>query len=1027
MKLYQPVLFVGLGGTGCDIGAELERRLREEICGPDGHDFIKKTGKGGSMMAYQLPSCIQFVYADMNQAELDRLPGRVVPPDHAAAVQPTAHYVSGLVPDVVSYPELALRLRLAASEVVQGWLPPQSRDEPKVNPLHRGAGQFPTIGRASLFGTFLEGATAPVERDIRNAVGKLAGSAEDLRALEGKPPQSVDVFVAFSVAGGTGAGIFYDYLHLIADTLSRNGDLRVKIYPLVLMPSAFPEGLGGGRNARLNAGRALLDLFRLVDQQNGADADPMLYRAGDRRPDSAEDVAVTYPDGMRVVMVPGTMQTGFLFAKPAGASREDMHRSIASLVLSLVGTEMSTTDRNGDHNQSFADSFVNEAADRQVAAENGIGGRGVSTALVASLTVPVDELAAIVGSRLVREAIQHIAAVDGRLESTRSGIEEFLVKSGVHPVLARHGVEHNEPAPVNGAREITAALNMRRDSMSRGIDALRAKLGQDVPQLVAHFNPDSAAADMLGQLDIFKLQRVVSGHHALRDEIERGGVRGLLQLRRAAPLPPHKEFGPVPPGAPEMKDRCFRKVQYAGEIPTATRNQQNAWYDWQTKVVWAQAWDAHTAQWNRPLERAQQDITRLTRALADFARSDVDDFANRSDELYRKRVGASYLLPSGPGGLGHFYDQVMRRLRKKLAETNAVQENSNADVVLRALIGAQAWPEAFRISVEHSPEQAVSYLREQAKIGIKSFLRTASPGEQPILPKLEDLLIVAAGHSHVSDSTIDPDYVEAFRGRLAGLRPADFTPQGSGAMKVLITYPAGARSEVIENYLKSAINLPQGRRIAEDFRYSDIESISVVLFRTAMGITEVDEVRDVLRLWAGALSNPRPTDLLRWRQRTGYDYGYLATREHNRVEILHRILCALWNGKASVMGPKESPERLNVRLEGGVTMTLPLVPYLQASSWGSLLREYELWALDDDDIHRRFCAELLKELPAGVRGAMRPPHPLYSAVAKLAEPQIKVLDKMLEGQGPTSRRGRGRCARSGSRPCPRHLSRSSST
>ena len=39
MKLYQPVMFVGLGGTGCDIGAELERRLREEICGPDGNDF----------------------------------------------------------------------------------------------------------------------------------------------------------------------------------------------------------------------------------------------------------------------------------------------------------------------------------------------------------------------------------------------------------------------------------------------------------------------------------------------------------------------------------------------------------------------------------------------------------------------------------------------------------------------------------------------------------------------------------------------------------------------------------------------------------------------------------------------------------------------------------------------------------------------------------------------------------------------------------------------------------------------------
>ena len=272
MKLYQPVLFVGLGGTGCDIGAELERRLREEICGPDGHDFRKNLGKD-SMLPYQLPSCLQFVYADMNQADLDRLPRRVVPgPEHIPASALTAHYVTGLVPDIVSYPELAVRLRLQAEHIVEGWLPPASREEPKVNPLHRGAGQFPTIGRASLFGTFIEG-IAPAVRDIRHAVGKLATSGEDLKAMGGKPAESVDVFVAFSMAGGTGAGIFYDYLHIIANTVARNSNMRVKIYPLVLMPSAFQEGLGGGRPAQLNAGRALLDLFRLVDQQNGADAE----------------------------------------------------------------------------------------------------------------------------------------------------------------------------------------------------------------------------------------------------------------------------------------------------------------------------------------------------------------------------------------------------------------------------------------------------------------------------------------------------------------------------------------------------------------------------------------------------------------------------------------------------------------------------------------------------------------------------------------------------------------------------------
>jgi hypothetical protein len=998
MKLYQPVLFVGLGGTGCDVGAELERRLREEICGPDGNDFRKKNDKD-RMLAYQLPSCTQFVYADMNQAELDRLPRRVVPgAEHIPASALTAHYVTGLVPDIVSYPELAARLRLQAEPVIEGWLPPASRQEPKVNPLHRGAGQFPTIGRASLMGTFIEG-TAPAVRDIRQAVGKLATSGEDLQAMGGKPAQGIDVFVAFSVAGGTGTGIFYDYLHVIADTVARHSTMRVKIYPLVLMPSAFTEGLGGGRPAQLNAGRALLDLFRLVDQQNGADAELMLRGATDQRPASEDDVAVNYPDNSRLVMTPGTMQTGFLFSEPAGASREDMHRSIASLVLSLVGTEMSEDDdRNGEHHQSFADSFVNEAAHRQVAAENGIGGRGVSTALVASLTVPVDELAGIVGSRLLREAIDYIAAADGRLESNRNAIEEFLVKSGVHPVLARQGVEYSDPAPVNGAREITTALNKRRDSMRIGIDALRTKLGQDIPQLVARFDPGSATHDMLAQMDIFRLQRVVGGHHALRDEIERGGVRGLLQLRRAAPPPPQQGWGAMPPGSPELKDRTFRKVQHADEIPTGARNQQNLWYDWQTKVVWAHAWDTHTPQWTRPLEQAQRDISGLTRAMADFARADVEGFAKRSAELYRKRVGVSYLLPSGSGGIDHFYQQVFRRLREQLAKDRAIDVNSSVSDVLRALIGTETWPDAFKMSIEQSPENAVSYLRERVKTEIKKFLRAAPPGEQPILPRLHDLLIEAAGHGRGSGPAIDPEYVEGFRGKLAGLLPGSFTPQGSGQMKVLITYPADAESEAVKNYLKSSVALPRGPRVTEDFRHTDTESISVVLFRTAMGVTEVDEVRDVLRLWARALDDPRPTDLLRWRQRTGYDFGYLATREHHRVEILHRLLCGLWNGRATVVGPESSPERVNVRLGGGVTMTLPLTPLNNASSWGSLLRSYELWAMDENDMHRAFCAKLMQEIPGGLRGRPEMPHELYLVLTDLAQEQIALLDDMMKKQ-----------------------------
>jgi hypothetical protein len=1010
MKLYQPVLFVGLGGTGCDIGAELERRLREEVCGPDGNDFRKLRAKEG-MLPYQLPSCVQFVYADMNQAELDRLPRRVVPgPEHVAASALTASYVTGLVPEVASYPELAVNLRLEAGPVTDGWLPPPTPDEPKVNPLHRGAGQFPTIGRAALFGTFKDDGIAPAVRDIREAVGRLSNSGEDLYALGGKPPRGVDVFVAFSVAGGTGTGIFYDYLHLIAHTLRQSSTLRVKIYPLVLMPSAFPDGLGGGRPAELNAGRALLDLFRLVDQQNGAAAQRELRSAHDQ-PADAEEVAVSYPGRHRIAMRPGTLQTGFLFSQPAGASREDMHRSIVSLVMSLVGTEMSEDDnRSGEHHQSFADSFVNEATHRQVSAENGIGNRGVSTAQVASLTVPMDELAGIVASRLLRTAVDQISSPNGRIESTRADMEEFLTKAGVHPVLRRPGSPPAEPEPAVGARNVAAALNDRRESMRVGIESHRAQLGRDVPRLVSSFDPIGAARDLLAKMDVFRLHRVAFGHQALGDEVEQSGVSGLLHRRRAAPAAP-AGMGIAPPAPPELRDRFMRKVQWNDDEVVTARNVQNTWYEWQTHVAWAGAWDTHTPQWRRPLEQLQRDLAALTRALTDFARADVEDFSRRSAELYRRRVGVSYLLPAGGGRMEQFYQQVVRRLKDQMARDGKVHVNSAEADLVQALAGGHTWPEAFKISVDQTPEHAVSFLREQVKIEVKKFLREPPAGEQPMLPRLQDLLTEAAGHGRHGGAGIGQDYLDEFNGKLAGLLPANFTPQGSGPLKILVNYPADAPSEVVKGFLKGALNLPSGPRITEDFRHTNTESISVVLFRTGMGVTEVDEVRDVLRRWAGALARPEPTDLLRWRQRTGYDFGYLATREDHRVVILHRLLCALWNGRATLVGPEESPDRLNVELGGGVTMTLPLTPLGRASSWGSLLRAYEVWALDDDDLHRRFCGQLMRELPIGLDG--RPPLPsdAYVALRDLAKGQVELLDDLM-GKQATGQRSRAAQLRS---------------
>jgi hypothetical protein len=65
---------------------------------------------------------------------------------------------------------------------------------------------------------------------------------------------------------------------------------------------------------------------------------------------------------------------------------------------------------------------------------------------------------------------------------------------------------------------------------------------------------------------------------------------------------------------------------------------------------------------------------------------------------------------------------------------------------------------------------------------------------------------------------------------------------------------------------------------------------------------------------------------------------------------------------------------------------------------GSLLRSYELWVLDDDDIHRRFCVRLMAELPEGIDSRPRPPHPLYLGIRDLAGAQIELLDDIMDKQ-----------------------------
>ena len=994
MKIFQPMLYVGLGGTGGRIGAELERGLRRELCGPDGTALPGSTRRA----PFQLPECLQFVYADFSEPELDRLPHLSAKGTEAAAYSQTSRAIHDLLPPGYdSSPEVTRMLRINMHEETSGWLPPTA-GQPKVAPLHNGAGQLPTVGRAALFATLRQG-LEPVLRQLRAAIGAISNSAGDLLELGGRQIRGCDVFVAFSVAGGTGAGIFYDFMHLIGEEFRRSKVPGVKIYPLVVMPSAFPREQGGGREAELNASRALVDLSRLVDDQNVPQA-----------PDDFGDVeeqgtlGVRYPHHGHVKLRPSTVQTAFLFSRPAGIRPEDLRRSITAMVMSLIGTELGDESAQGrraegDH-QSFAASFVNQAVERSAPSRSGIGYRGMSTSLAASLTVPVDDLAEIVAGRLLA------AAVNGMSESARrpsaygtESVREMFERSGIGTLWTREPHEVPLPDPVpKGVKGIGQALRDRVGDMEDGLADLERDLSRETPRLVDHFKPGDAVRELLRSVDPFRVERLLTGLPDHPDRAASVGFSGMLDNRRNEPERP----GGVDVSAPQVPPV---KRPMAGMAPArwgdpevqAVLDGQDVWYQWRANRLWHRSWKDQELRWRPALTRTVKEVTELVRALRAHEEEESRLFAERKKDLYRDdRKGVSYLLPP-QSSLRSFYDAVFERL----LQHEGLPQNMDESGLLVKLVEPRDWHLALE-ALRRSPRAAVKVIKQVVERRVKQlFVETGVTNERPLLPSLADLLRAAAGDEEAVGA-VDAQWLDQFRAQLAKLLPVGFTPDGSGPLKALIVHPQSESVGRATRYLGQELALPRDAGMTMEFRAVSTDSITVVLFRSGMSLTDVSEVRQVLRLWARARDSGGSEDFLDWRQRLGCGDDWLASTEEDRQRILHRVLCAMWNGRVETKGDPTSPEAMRIRLQPGdsATMTLRLHAFdEEVSSWAGLLRAYEQWALlDEGQIIEDFCHKLMQAQPEGLTTTPAPPSKLFRMLVHDIAPQQVALLKELAGE-----------------------------
>ncbi|HVI03360.1 MAG TPA: tubulin-like doman-containing protein [Enhygromyxa sp.] len=240
-----PTLFVGLGGSGGRAVGRIAKRLRAH------EDF-----------ELQYRSLVRFVAIDTNDADLARLRKGT---DEYGKVDETC-LISDF--DKVAYSKLRRGESFADpdeyfTQWVHDWY--SFREESGA-----GAGQIRIESRLSMFRAIEAG----------DMLQKLQATTHDLRShAHGMRHQSapIQVFVYFSVAGGTGSGGFLPFAYMMRDILA---DRSARLIGFAILPEAFESVVGQNRDGVYANGYAALkecELLMKLDTQHPIDEQEFHY------------------------------------------------------------------------------------------------------------------------------------------------------------------------------------------------------------------------------------------------------------------------------------------------------------------------------------------------------------------------------------------------------------------------------------------------------------------------------------------------------------------------------------------------------------------------------------------------------------------------------------------------------------------------------------------------------------------------------------------------------------------------------
>ena len=947
--IRQRILYVGIGGSGLDLGIKLDEALRREICGLDGRALIKS----GSFPGYrpnQLPSFVQSLYIDFAAESLAHVTKNIRGGNAVAA--------SNLIPTIDNYSAVATALRLHSGSDFP-WIPPAA-GEPNIKPLNGGAGQFPTVGRAAFFESIKSQTyKKAIGVDISRVINLLDESIGELSEYTGQNCVSdVAVYVGFSMSGGTGCGIFLDVIQLLMhefhNTLPKVG---VTILPIVLLPSTF-DGLlpaDNERRAKLNAARALLDLTETIEQLQS----PNTSRRADFR--------IKYPDSTvgsngvvgveflgRAPMIP----VATLVEKPGIMARDDVARSVAASIVAQSSTvrevkgAAAAVGASPENKNSFIEDLINLIPQIQTPHKFGLGTHPLMPMVSASLTLPSRKIADIVAKQIIAEGLEDIERqqrTQGTQATTSANWKDVLPHWRLDDLTRPETFDadtHLRFAPrtqPKSASELEEQLNRLRGQVSAAIPVIETSIKQRIAQR-------SVFQVLEGLRKYLVAEGLKSGIDLPTAIIVAGRALSELETKRsvtsdaAVTRTPKKKKGLSL--LPRKLDPATIKSSFENARKSFEADVESRW--------WIQ-WSSQTAAWSNSVETGKSQLLDLQRILESLRDEFKKQVISDQSELGQARVGIVNFVPTNGRSVGDALAQLTIGTATQIRRNIQLEDQSPA-ALLRALACRENYNAWSEMVDRHAKKQNLTQVFDALVDPVRDAVEIAMTGTEAVpgtLPRLGQLL------TNVANSSTSPEG-SALRLALSELMPDGLIPGGAFKTgRVLISYP-GSKNEDVQKMIKDCLSLGGKYRdlLSKDTREewtatgdSDVLTVNVNLI--GQGLLDNRETREILLRWREAITSPID-DKLKWRQRRNFKNIDQIFTGRTQDHLLSALVSALFSGNLEVTaGTLEEPARLLLKDASGQVADLARVeidvPHLRGfSSWPNVLYAFERMVLEID-------------------------------------------------------------------------------